>query len=61
MRFHLYKASRSYQGRPYTGPSSDNMPAWTETLEEARQLQDRMTQANPVGWIIRDTVLNKDV
>jgi len=52
MKYHLFKQSRVYTGRAYSGPTSDNKPAEAETLAEAIVLQAKMTAANPVGWDI---------
>ena len=60
-RYHLHKATRLYDGRPYQGPASGGLPAEADTIEEARALRERLMLANPVGWIMRDTHLGEDV
>lgn len=52
MRYHIIKASRSYDGNPYCGPSSDNLPAEADTLAEAIEWVERLTKRNPAGWVI---------
>jgi hypothetical protein len=61
MRYHIYKATRCYEGRPYCGPASQGQPAQANTLSEAVELQAQMLEHNPVGWNIRDTETKKDV
>ena len=61
MRYHIYKASRVYEGRPYSGPTSHGQPAQADQLCEAVHLRDQMITKNPVGWCIRDTHTNQDV
>lgn len=61
MRYHLYKASRLYEGRPYCGPSSNSQPAEANSLNAARDLQQQLNKINPVGWRIRDTLTGQDV
>ncbi len=50
--FHIFKCSRHYQGRPYAGPSSNNIPLEFDTLEEAKKNRDVVAARNPVGWDI---------
>lgn len=52
MKYHLFKKSRVYTGRAYSGPTSNGKPAEADTLAEAIVLQATMTAANPVGWDI---------
>jgi hypothetical protein len=62
MRYHLYKSSRLYEGRPYCGRSSGGVPAQAATLEAACEWFRCLTATNPgVGWIIWDTETNEDV
>ena len=61
MRYHIYKASRVYEGRPYSGPTSDGQPAQADQLCEAVKMWSLMCAHNPVGWRIRDTQINQDV
>lgn len=61
MRYHLYKATRLYQGRPYQGPANHGQPAEADTIEAARTLQEQLMLANPVGWRIRDTETAQDL
>ena len=61
MRYHLFKKSRVYSGRPYCGPTSDNEPAEADTLEEAITLQQEMKYRNPVGWDIFDSETQEKV
>lgn len=55
MRYHIFKASRSYYGYPYCGPTSDNKPAEADTWVEAFNMAKEMTERNPVGFQIYDT------
>jgi len=55
VRYHIIKASRSYEGRPYQGPASDYLPAQAETMFGAERVVDHLMKVNPVGWIIIDT------
>ena len=50
MKYHLFKKSRVYTGRPYCGPTSNGKPAETDSLGEAIVMQAKMTRDNPVGW-----------
>jgi hypothetical protein len=61
MRYHIYKATRLYEGRPYAGPASDGQPAEVDKLCEAVILRDIMFTRNPVGWRIHDTATGQDV
>ena len=61
MRYHIYKATRTYTGTPYVGPTSDGDPAQAEQLCDAVRLRDVMNSRNPVGWIIHDTVTHQDI
>jgi hypothetical protein len=55
MRYHLVKASRIDEGKPYKGPASGDTKAQADTLMGAKSLQAILTVANPVGWVIIDT------
>ena len=61
MRYHLVKKSRTYNGVPYKGPTSNNEPAEADTLEEAIALQQEMKYRNPVGWDIFDSETQEKV
>lgn len=61
MRYHIYKATRLYEGRPYCGPASDGAPAEADQLSEAVTLRDQLLVRNPVGWRIHDTCTGQDV
>jgi hypothetical protein len=61
MRFHIYKATRLYEGRPYAGPANQGAPAQADLLCEALALVHTLSQTNPVGWRIHDTLTGKDV
>jgi len=52
MKYHLFKKSRIYTGRAYSGATNDGKPAEAETLAEAYAMQAIMTASNPVGWNI---------
>jgi len=60
MKYHLFKASRVYYGRPYCGPASDNIPAVAFSEDEAFKLYQYMLQ-NPVGWNIYEADTGEDV
>ena len=60
MKYHLFKASRVYYGRPYCGPSSDGRPAIAFSEEEAFKLYQYMMQ-NPVGWNIYNADTAEDL
>ena len=57
MRYHLFKQSRNYAGRPYKGMTWQDArePAETDDLEIARAMKTLMTDWNPVGWDIFDS------
>jgi len=55
MKYHLFKKSRIYTGRAYSGATNDGNIAEAETLEEATVMKERMTHNNPVGWDIYDS------
>lgn len=59
MSYHLFKQSRVYQGQPYCGPTSNNIPAKFETIEQAEQAQELFTKSNPVGWNIFEAETGK--
>ena len=62
MRYHVYKGSRVYEGRPYQGPSSNGERAEADSLEEVIVLVRRLMAANSgVGWNVRDTQLGRDL
>ena len=54
-RYHVIKASRIWQGHPYSGPSSRGKPAHADTLEGAFAWVSKLTKRNPVGWQIVDS------
>jgi len=54
--YHLCKQSRVYNGHPYQGYTSNNIPAEYETFEEAKKARDVFNKSNPVGWNIYDSV-----
>jgi hypothetical protein len=61
-RYHLFKGTRGYAGRPYQGPSNDGMPAEADSLAEAHLIRARLMERNPgVGWGIHDTLLAEDI
>lgn len=57
--FHLCKQTRIYQGRPYCGYTSNNVPAEFKSLEVARKMQAMFNARNPVGWNIWDAETGK--
>lgn len=61
MRYHIYKATRVYEGRPYSGPANQGQPAQAEMLCEAVALANKLSQTNPVGWRIWDTLTGQGV
>ena len=61
MKYHLCKASRSYSGRPYAGPSSDGIACETDDMEEALAMRRDLIDRNPVGWDIYDSTTHKKV
>lgn len=61
MRYHLFKASRTYQGSPYQGPSNNSRRAEAETLEEAIAMYEELSAMNNVGWAIFDSVTRNQV
>lgn len=61
MRYHIYKATRLYEGRPYSGPANLGKPAQAEQLCEAVALVHKLSLTNPVGWRIHDTMTAQDV
>ena len=50
--FHLFKASRVYEGRPYCGPTSNGKPAQYKTRLAAVRAANRFLKKNPVGWSV---------
>jgi hypothetical protein len=61
MRYHIYKATRLYEGRPYAGPANQGVPAQADVLCDAIALAHKLSQTNPVGWRIWDTLTGHDV
>lgn len=61
MKYHLIKTSRLYFGLPYCGPSSDNLPAEADTIEEAIRLLNELNDRNPVGWVIINSETRKHI
>jgi len=61
MRYHIYKATRLYEGHAYAGPANQGEPAHTDLLCEAVALARKLSQTNPVGWCIHDTQTAQDV
>jgi hypothetical protein len=61
MRYHIYKATRMYEGHAYAGPANKGLPAQAEHLCEAVDIANQLLQTNPVGWRIHDTVTAQDV
>ena len=55
MRFHLFKQSRVYSGRPYCGPTSGGFPAESDSLIKAINLAKYFNTFNPVGWDVFDS------
>lgn len=60
-KYHLCKKSRAYCGSPYNGPSSDYLPAETDSLNKAILLAKELTEKNPVGWDIYDATTKQIV
>lgn len=55
-RYHVFKGTRGYEGRPYQGPSNNGLPAEAHTLAEVKLLRERLIERNPgVGWSVYDT------
>ena len=52
--FHIFKATRVYEGRPYCGPVSDGKVCEYTTLEQAIFEAEIMLARNPVGWMVYD-------
>lgn len=50
--YHIFKQTRVYNGEPYSGPSSNNMPMAFFSLESARKAASHLRDVNPVGWNI---------
>ena len=50
--FHLFKASRVYEGRPYCGPTSNGKPAQYKTRLAAVRAANRFLKKNQVGWSV---------
>ena len=61
MRYHIYKATRVYEGRPYEGASSGGQPAQADTIAQAQTMREQMLLLNPVGWRIHDTATGQDI
>lgn len=61
MRYHIYKATRLYEGHAYAGAANQGAPAHADLLCEAVALAHKLGQHNPVGWRIHDTKLGEDV
>ncbi len=62
MRYHIYKGSRSYEGRGYSGPSSNGELMETDSIIKAINFWMKLRKHNPgVGWYIRDTKLGLDL
>lgn len=61
MRYHIYKATRVYEGTPYSGPANNGEPAQADLLCDAIALAHKLLQTNPVGWRIHDTLMGQDV
>lgn len=61
MKFHLFKKSRQYCGRPYCGPASDNKPAEANDIYLAQRLEMELTNRNPVGFDIYDSETGEKV
>lgn len=59
MAYHLFKQSRIYEGRPYCGPTSNNVPASFATFDGAFSAKRIFTEKNPVGWDIYDADTQK--
>lgn len=53
--YHLCKQTRAYDGTPYCGYSSNNIPCEFEKLEDAREKVKELNNFNPVGWNIWDS------
>ena len=60
-KYHLIKSTRVYDGYPYCGISSNNIPAETDTYDDAVKLQKKLLDNNPVGWYIIDSSTGKKV
>lgn len=54
-RYHIFKLSRIYEGRPYCGPTSDGVPAEYNSLTEAKCAADNFLIRNAVGWQVFDS------
>lgn len=53
--YHLCKQTRFYDGEPYCGYSSDNIPCEFEKLDDAQEKVKELNISNPVGWNIWDS------
>ena len=56
MRYHIYKATRSYEGRGYQGPSSNNVLCEFDSIFNTFKMYVHLCEYNSgVGWNIFDT------
>lgn len=53
--YHIVKQTRVYDGDPYCGYSSDNIPMEFNTIEEAVIKAKELQLLNPVGWNVFDS------
>jgi hypothetical protein len=58
MRYHICKASRIYKGWPYQGPTSNNLSAESDSLNDAIAMAQSMLDRNSVGWEVWDSQTN---
>lgn len=55
MRYHIVKQSRGYKGGAVAGANDTNgLPLIRESLEEAIEICDAMSQLNPVGYEVHE-------
>ena len=60
-QYHIIKRVRIYDGRPYSGRTSNYAPAGTYNLEDAISAAKIMNYWNPCGWSVYNVRLGKEV
>ena len=54
-RYHVFKASRLYEGVPYCGAASNYESAQFDTQEQAIKTASELSKNNPVGFVVYDS------
>ena len=59
--FHICKATRAYEGIPYSGSTSGGQPAVFRGYDNACRAAMAFNERNPVGWVVYEASARKRI